>query len=524
MMKKLKFLTFIFIATLTLFINVDKIKAADITNESTYYINEQIANNEIKDSDEESNIQINKGDVIKITSEYNIAGVYIMYEKESQLGTLKNNGEEIQVGTNDFLHEYIDLTKTKEFTIEYNEDVSISEIYVIDENECPSFIEKWEKPLDGNTDLLFFPTHSDDEVLYLLGVIPTYVARGAKVQVVYYTKHDEETIRYHELLHGLYELGIRNHPVLGVIPDQYAGNIDDAIWNLEEKGYTVDDCINYQVEMIRRFKPLVIVGHDENGEYGHGQHILNTDTLKKAILSANDPNYHIDSYNMYGIWDTPKTYLHLYKQNPIVLDFDTPLDFYNGKTAFEMSKQAFEMYKSQHFPVHFELLRGQNNDITSASQITFCPPTEYGLYRTTVGFDQNKNDMFENLSFRTNATEKEIVKEKIVIPELYNYITIALIIIAILLYFEISPKVIKEKFLKTKSLITKKNNKNNTKKNTSKKKSENPKKPSSNTVSETKTRKTSTTASKKSSNTSKSTTTKKTSSTTKKNTTTKTKK
>ena len=36
-------------------------------------------------------------------------------------------------------------------------------------------------------------------------------------------------------------------------------------------------------DMINKYNPEVVVSHDEKGEYGHGQHMLCTDFLKKAI-------------------------------------------------------------------------------------------------------------------------------------------------------------------------------------------------------------------------------------------------
>jgi len=58
-----------------------------------------------------------------------------------------------------------------------------------------------------------------------------------------------------------------------------------------------------------------VVGHDEKGEYSHGQHILNTDVLKKAIKEAANGDYHADN----DPWQISKLYLHLYNQNQINL-------------------------------------------------------------------------------------------------------------------------------------------------------------------------------------------------------------
>ena len=101
--------------------------------------------------------------------------------------------------------------------------------------------------------------------------MPTYAGeRGYKVQVAYLTNHWAEPYRPHELLNGLWTVGIRAYPVIGEFIDYYSDNLEHA------KGlYDRDRVIEHQVEMIRRFRPEVIIGHDIDGEYGHGVHMLN---------------------------------------------------------------------------------------------------------------------------------------------------------------------------------------------------------------------------------------------------------
>ena len=287
------------------------------------------------------------------------------------------------------------------------EDVKIGEIYIIGEGEIPEYVEIWEPPLDNNTDLLLFSTHSDDEQLFFLGLLPTYVAKGANVQVVYYVNHNDNPKRLHEQLHGLYTVGIRNYPVIGFIPDAYSESLNGAIKNIEKAGLTVDDAVNYQVEMIRRFKPSVVVGHDELGEYSHGQHILNTHTLKIALEKTNNKTYHEESYNKYGLWDTPKTYLHLYKENQIVMDYDTPLKYFDGLTAYEVSKKGYSKHNSQQWTWFTKWINGANNSYTKSTDIKTYSPNQFGLYKTLVGEDTLKNDMFENITYRKDIVEKE---------------------------------------------------------------------------------------------------------------------
>ena len=160
------------------------VSAKDITDVSTYKINDTIAS-KLKDNNENSYLSISKGSTISITSEEDIYGIYIIYELSSQTGNININNKNINIGVNNFLHEYIDLkeNKSKELTITYDNDVKIGEIYVIGEGEIPEYVEIWKTPCE-KADVLLFSTHSDDEQLFFLGLLPTYVARGAYTHVI----------------------------------------------------------------------------------------------------------------------------------------------------------------------------------------------------------------------------------------------------------------------------------------------------------------------------------------------------
>ena len=389
--------------------------AKDITKDSKILINGSI-NSKIVDKNENTYITLSKGNRITITSDEYISSIYIIYEKESVTGTIFNDTEKILIGNNNFLHEFVDIKKpSKSIELIYDDNIKIGEIYVLSEGEIPDYVEIWEPSLT-NADLLLLSTHSDDEQLFFAGLMPHYIDKGAKIQVVYFTNHNNNTKRLHEQLHGLYTVGIRNYPIIGFIPDAYSTNLNDAIKNLEKAELTEEDAILFEVQMIRKFKPLVIVGHDELGEYSHGQHILNTYVLKKAILLSNDEKYDINTINKYGLWDTPKTYLHLYKENKIVMDYDIPLEYFNGKTAYEVSKEGYSKHLTQQYTWFTKWLTGVNSEgigtpYTKATQIKKYSPCEYGLYRSTVGDDINKNDMFENLSFRKDTKDIDSIDD-----------------------------------------------------------------------------------------------------------------
>ena len=398
--------------------------AEDITKDSNILVDNSF-NKKICDSNEDSYVKIKKNSIVTISNNKDIYGIYIVYELSSKKGIISNETNEAIIGENGYLHEYINVEEmigsSKYITLKYNEDVKISEIYVLSEGTLPEYIEVWNPPLN-NADLLLLSTHSDDEQLFFAGLIPHYINYGADIEVVYFTNHFDNPKRLHEQLHGLYTIGIKNYPIIGFVPDAWSTTLDEAITNLNKSGFTEDDVIKYEVEMIRRFKPLVVVGHDELGEYSHGQHILNTYVLKKALELTNDYTYDVSSINKYGLWEVPKTYLHLYKDNKITMNYDIPLEHFNKKTAYEVAKDGYSKHKSQQFTWFTKWLtgiddKGEGTPITSMKEITTYSPLEYGLYKSSVGKDTNKNDMFENLIIRKNIIEEEIEEEKETIVE-----------------------------------------------------------------------------------------------------------
>lgn len=376
--------------------------ASNITDNSEILLNEKAIDKKVIDNKENTYISVQKGKQITIKANEDIQGIYIVYEFSSKKGSIKNNNETIPVGENGFLHEYVDLTeKFKNVTqleLSYEEDVKIADIYVLGKGELPDFVEVWNKPCD-KADLLLFSTHSDDEQLFFLGLLPTYVAKGANVQVVYFAHHNDTPSRLHEQIHGLYAVGIRNYPITGYIPDAYSESLEAAMSNMKKAGISEEDAIKFQVEAIRRFKPQVVVGHDEKGEYGHGQHILCTYILEKALNLAADENFDKETANKYGIWQIKKLYLHLYEKNEITMDYDTPLEYFGGKTAYEVSKIGYSKHISQQWTWFTRWINGKNNSYTKATDIEDYSPLKYGLYYTEVGEDIKKNDMLENITY-----------------------------------------------------------------------------------------------------------------------------
>ena len=363
---------------------------------------------------------------ITLSLEEGIGAVYIKFDRIPTKWTLTNadTKESISCGMNGFLHEFVDVkanweTLPKEIVLSFEEGTVIADVYGFSEGEIPSWVQIWEAPCEV-ADLLLVSSHSDDEQLFFLGMLPYYAGeRGLKVQVAYVIQHFEVNgvqnhQRPHEQLDGLWTVGIRNYPVMSDFPDLYAQskNRTEAFSQAEKvfanAGVTYDDFIAYLTECIRRFKPSVVVSHDLDGEYGHGTHVLVASALTEAIGCAADESKYVDSANEYGTWEIQKLYLHLYEENKIEMNYDVPLNYFDGKTAYEVSCEGFACHKSQHWTWFYKWIYGsEENPYTKASQIKTYSPCKFGLYYTTVGVDEVGGDFFENV-----VTHEENIKEQ----------------------------------------------------------------------------------------------------------------
>lgn len=326
------------------------------------------ATSSITDSNRSTKANIKGDGEIKIEILAPAHSLYLVWDKYPTAWQLEAEGEIIAT-SNEYkmLHEYVltpNVSMHTSLTLKVS-DGTLCDVYAFGEGEVPSYVQQWQAPYD-DADMLLIPSHADDEHLYFGGTMP-YYSQDKKLQVAYFTVHSGEIYRQHELLDGLYTVGIRAYPVFSSFSDYYADSIEQA------KGlYKEADAIDFIAQLIRRFKPEVLIGHDVNGEYGHGVHKYNTYCLQKALPIAADTHQVL------------KTYLHLYEENPIVMDWSVALDFFEGKTALDMAIEGFAKHKSQQ--TYFKV---------EASGPYDC--RKFGLYDTQVGVDVNKNDFFENI-------------------------------------------------------------------------------------------------------------------------------
>lgn len=321
---------------------------------------------------------------IAVKAEKEIDFLYIIWDKPVSSYTIEADGNKIGCGAYGFLHEYINPAEPfKNFVLTIPEGGGVlCDIYAFTAGEIPDWVQVWQ-PCQKYADILLLPTHGDDELLFFGGAIPYYAGElGLDVAVAFFTHHWGEPYRPHEQLNALWTAGLTLYPIFGNYEDiKHMGEQYARDNNLYE------NMLADQTALLRRLKPQVVVGHDLDGEYGHLTHSLSAKILCESLEISADPNSFPESYAQYGGWDVPKTYLHLYKENPVYIEWsDLVLTRFGDKTAFAAAQEAFSKYASQ-----------QSYKLTPSTPDSVYNCRKFGLYRSTVGSDSKGNDFMENI-------------------------------------------------------------------------------------------------------------------------------
>jgi N-acetyl-1-D-myo-inositol-2-amino-2-deoxy-alpha-D-glucopyranoside deacetylase len=169
--------------------------------------------------------------------------------------------------------------------------------------------------------------HPDDETISTGATMAHYAAAGAHVTLVTCTLGEEGEIHVPELAGlaadqadqlGGYRIGELRAAmaVLGVTDLRFlggAGRYRDsgmmgtpanehprAFWNAD-----LDEAVAHAVAVVREVRPQVVVTYDENGGYGHPDHIQAHRVAMAAVDAAADPGYRPD---LGEAWTTAKVY------------------------------------------------------------------------------------------------------------------------------------------------------------------------------------------------------------------------
>jgi N-acetyl-1-D-myo-inositol-2-amino-2-deoxy-alpha-D-glucopyranoside deacetylase len=168
-------------------------------------------------------------------------------------------------------------------------------------------------PLDAPRRLLLVHAHPDDESIGNGATMAMYAAQGVRVTLVTCTRGEEGEVLVPELEHlaaahddrlgehrvvelatAMEALGVKDHRFLGG-PGRYrdsgmmgepTNDRPDVFWQAD-----VDEAAGLLVEVMREVRPQVVITYDENGGYGHPDHIQAHRVTMRAVELAADAGH-----------------------------------------------------------------------------------------------------------------------------------------------------------------------------------------------------------------------------------------
>ena len=307
------------------------------------------------------------------------------YLTGTPLDVVDGEGRLIGHGPGKYLIEWIPFEKEAAvFSIRAGKDakkLDLSRLNVLTPGELPRWVQRWET-LDGPAELMLVSTHPDDEILWFGGILPYYAGQLRRKVIVVYMVGALKHVRNLELLDGLWRMGVTVYPDVGDFHDVGKYNIGSVYDHWGRNGAE-----KRLVEAIRRYRPQVVITQDVNGEYGHKAHVVTVQAVTDIFdgrLSGN-PEKYPESAAKYGVWMPLKLYIHLWKEGQIRFDWQQPLSAFDGETGLEVAKAAFKKHVSQ------------QNGKYSVRDSGFNDCSLFGLYWSSVGPDEEHNDLFEHV-------------------------------------------------------------------------------------------------------------------------------
>ena len=215
-------------------------------------------------------------------------------------------------------------------------------------------------PTPTSADLLIIAVGPSDECLQFGALLPTYAReKGIKTAIIYLSDYGKRA-RVDEAFAGLALEGYLEYPIFGGFT---CSNYDS--YNMAAEGFKKTDLIKYLKQEIAALDPKVVVSHSELDD--SGSHLFVNECVVRAVRESET----VQKFYTFGAAEGV---------DPTVIDMNTPLNAYDGKTAAEVAQAAYSLHVSQRvfaFAV----------DTASA----------YTLAYSAVGEDTARNDLFEHI-------------------------------------------------------------------------------------------------------------------------------
>ncbi|MDT4891017.1 MAG: N-acetyl-D-myo-inositol-2-amino-2-deoxy-alpha-D-glucopyranoside deacetylase [Pseudonocardiales bacterium] len=166
--------------------------------------------------------------------------------------------------------------------------------------------------------LLLLHAHPDDESITTGATMARYAAEGAHVTLVTCTLGEEGEVllpelaqleaaqadqlggyRMGELAEAMRWLGVSDHRFLGGagrfrdsgMMDTQANAHPRAFWRADSDPDVFDAAVTAAVQIIRELRPQVLVTYDDNGDYGHPDHVMAHRVASAAVERAAEPGF-----------------------------------------------------------------------------------------------------------------------------------------------------------------------------------------------------------------------------------------
>lgn len=292
--------------------------------------------------------------------------------------------ENIYTTEDQFYNQYIPLTEGYERirltcqSPDYNHVVHVSELHVLSAGDVPSWVQTWEN-FTGKADLVLMVTDPGDEYLFFGGLLPHYVAQEKEVMlcVIVNTGSTYKS----QLLDGLWHCGMTNYPYIAYFKPRMQTNLRAQYDTWSEVQF-----VRHVSRIVRIYEPDVLVTHALDGEGIDGGHKACSDAAIRSVTAAMDSNYDIGyGVQIYGNWQLKKLYLHQPGSSSTVLDYTQPLDFFGGKSAIEIAREAYAM---QDYQKKLAETLPDDGIFNGAA---------FNLQFSDVGDDSSMHDLFENI-------------------------------------------------------------------------------------------------------------------------------
>ena len=233
------------------------------------------------------------------------------------------------------------LPEAKRLVLNGSAPLAVDRIAVFEAGELPEpYCFDWE-PTPDRLDYLLIATHPDDDILFMGVLHPLFgQEQGYAGTTAFVTTPSRK--RVYEALRGLWADGGRIYPI-------FLGFHDVSKFNREKLAYLfeAEDVTLAIVRILRQYRPLVVFTHDVNGEYGHWQHVVVSQSVRDACALAADPSYDPASAESFGVWQVQKCYLHLWSENSFRIDMNLRIASMGNRKLLRIAQDAYKKHESQ---------------------------------------------------------------------------------------------------------------------------------------------------------------------------------